>query len=165
MKGAIVSDPSKCVGCQSCMLACSLTKENVFNPSKSRIQILRNEGLCLAMPIVCEQCEFPPCMDVCPVGAISKDPNTGVVNIDASVCNGCGACANACYYGAVRIDQKKNTAFKCDLCNGDPKCVKVCTFSGAIKYVKGEQAEVLRAEQSADKSAKAYLINVIAKEV
>jgi Fe-S-cluster-containing dehydrogenase component len=104
-------------------------------------------------------------MDVCPVNAISKDSDTGIVKIDGGVCTGCGACVNACYYGAVKIDPDKNTAIKCDLCGGDPKCVKVCTFSGAIRYVKGGRVEMLRERQSADKSAKAYLMNVITEEV
>ena len=76
-----------------------------------------------------EDCAGHPCIKACPVSAISD--SGGVVLIDAEACIGCGACETACPYNAIKLEDGK--AFKCDLCDGAPKCVEECV-TGAIQY-------------------------------
>jgi anaerobic selenocysteine-containing dehydrogenase/Fe-S-cluster-containing hydrogenase component 2 len=86
------------------------------------------------LTVTCQQCERPACVRACPVNpkAITKDPDTGVVSVDESLCTGCGECAVACPYGAIGYNAEKHHAVKCDLCrdrraNGDePACATVC---------------------------------------
>jgi len=85
--------------------------------------------------IACHQCENPPCAAVCPVGAIRK-LRSGLVEVDAARCIGCGACVEACPFGAITVVNGK--AVKCDLCGGDPACVKQC-MPGALKLATPAQ--------------------------
>lgn len=128
-----------CVGCQSCVMACSLVKEGVFSPVKSRIQIHMDESKCFSIPTICEHCEDAPCIPACPVDAITKDEVSGIVKIDDEVCIGCEACQDACPFDSIRIRDEK--AIKCDLCGGDPECVKVC-HPYALQYVEKQPATI-----------------------
>ena len=76
----------------------------------------------------CKQCPGPECLVVCPTGALHVDKETGARVIDKDVCVGCQLCLNACPVGPTRIHyvDMAGVCFKCDLCGGDPKCVKNC---------------------------------------
>ena len=50
----------------------------------------------------------------------------GVVVVDSSICTGCGECITACPLHALSLDEEKPVVFKCELCGGDPECVKWC---------------------------------------
>ena len=52
-------------------------------------------------------------------------------------CLGLATCVEACPFGVMRMEE---TAFKCDLCGGDPTCVKFCPM-GAIKYEEPNEAQ------------------------
>jgi Fe-S-cluster-containing hydrogenase component 2 len=68
----VVVDPSKCVGCNICELWCSYEHEGVFSRSLSRISVITYERLGFDYPVVCQQCEPAPCVELCPTGALSK---------------------------------------------------------------------------------------------
>ena len=85
------------------------------------------------LPMVCRQCDDAPCMEVCPMGAISKDSETGVVAVDYDRCIGCRMCVSICPFGAMGYDFVGNKVIKCDLCDGDPQCVRFCD-AGAIRF-------------------------------
>jgi Fe-S-cluster-containing hydrogenase component 2 len=51
-----------------------------------------------------------------------------------SACTGCGTCVQACPFGMIALSSETGTALICDLCGGDPSCVKRCA-TGAIAYV------------------------------
>jgi Fe-S-cluster-containing dehydrogenase component len=80
-------------------------------------------------------------MDVCPVKAIYRDPQIGIVKVKTEVCIGCRKCIFACPFGAVFFNVKERIVLKCDLCEGDPKCVKFCK-TGAIRYRKASTVEM-----------------------
>ena len=61
------------------------------------------------------------------------DTVNGIWNIDDGQCIGCGTCAEECPFGAIIVHQDSKSPFKCDLCKGDPACVKSCP-TGALKY-------------------------------
>ena len=65
-------------------------------------------------------CDDAWCLEVCPAAAISRDPETGAVQIDEARCAGCKMCLLACPLGNVHFDAADGVARKCDLCGGDP---------------------------------------------
>jgi TPP-dependent indolepyruvate ferredoxin oxidoreductase alpha subunit len=118
-------DPQKCVGCVVCEYACSMEKENVFNPSKSRIRAIRLDPLSNAA-IACRACKDAPCVAACPKKALRQSLETGVVRVDEDKCNGCGWCIEACEYGAITLHPNKQKVIVCDVCDGEPACVQFC---------------------------------------
>ena len=137
MEKVLQVDIEKCVGCRTCEVACSLKNAGECNPTRSRIRVIRYEKTGQYhnyVPMVCQQCSDPLCMEACPVNCISRDTDTGALVIDAETCVGCKVCLMACPIGGVSIDPVTNVAFKCDLCGGDPECVKICDLE-AITYV------------------------------
>jgi Fe-S-cluster-containing dehydrogenase component len=128
-----------CTGCNICQLACSMAKEGGYNPLKARLEIeMKNENL-YHQPVVCNHCENPYCMNVCPAGAIYKD-KYGYVLIDQNLCIGCKLCVQWCPLGMCKFDESLKKAYKCDFCFGDPECVKACpTNALEIAEVKKEE--------------------------
>ena len=130
----LFSRPSLCVNCRICEMACSSFKTGVFTSAKARIWIHHNaKGV--DVPMICRHCISPPCEKACPVNAISKDAETGIVTIHSDECIGCYECVKECPFGAIRVDAESGQAFKCDLCGGDPECVKWCP-TGAIRFIE-----------------------------
>ncbi len=130
--------PDKCTGCRQCAIACSLNKFGECNPKRGAINILRDEFERYEIQFVCLQCDTPECMAVCMTKAIAKDED-GVVLIDKNKCIGCRMCVVACPYGAIA--SFKGEIIKCDLCDGEPECVKFCS-TNALVYEE-ESKEIL----------------------
>ncbi len=123
-KKFVAADPDKCVGCQICEYVCAFEKDKVFNPLKSRIRVVRLYPANLS--IACRLCEDAPCVKACPRKALEQSTETGVILIDEKKCDGCGWCIEACEFGAITLHPGKKVVVACDLCNGEPKCVKWC---------------------------------------
>lgn len=89
------------------------------------------------VPKLCNQCEKPSCVQVCPVGATYKTPD-GVVLVDRKWCIGCAYCIQNCPYGARFIHPTELVAEKCTFCyhritkGMNSACVDACAF-GARK--------------------------------
>jgi Fe-S-cluster-containing dehydrogenase component len=149
--GMILADPSRCVGCQRCELACTEFNDGRAQPSLSRIKIDRSMnfgpegpsggshhgtwGDGLVVQAVCRQCPHPvPCATACPQDAIVADARTGARVVDAKKCVGCRLCQRACPWGMMTFDEERQKASKCFLCDGRPKCVEACP-SGALRFV------------------------------
>ncbi len=124
---------SSCAGCRLCELVCSLFHEGECSTTRSRIRIFRDEEFGNNLVPLCIQCAEVYCVESCPLAALSRDPETGAVLVDDELCNGCEACLAACPLGAIFLSQEKGIVFKCDLCGGDPQCVKFCS-RGALVF-------------------------------
>jgi Fe-S-cluster-containing hydrogenase component 2 len=130
MRKILQYHPNKCMGCHSCELACSFKHEKIFNPQLARI-FVEIDGP-FHFPLTCSQCENPWCASICPKNAITRNLETGAMEVDQKLCVGCRMCTMACPFGLIimGLDQK---AVKCNLCSGDPECVKACTY-GALQF-------------------------------
>ncbi len=126
MAKLLLVDMDKCTGCKQCSLACSLTKEDLFDPARGRIKILKREDIALGIQLLCEQCEAHPCIEACDDGALSRDDSTGIITVDEDVCTQCGSCVDACPYHGIRLHPETSNPMICNLCGGDPYCVKHC---------------------------------------
>lgn len=121
----IARDFSRCSGCRKCEIACSLFHEKLIWPEASRIRVfMLVPGV--DFPHLCAQCEDYPCVKACPVKALSTSKKTGAVLVRAKKCTACGKCISACPGRVPHLHPTENYAVICDLCNGDPQCVKAC---------------------------------------
>jgi len=159
-------DPSKCIGCRSCQVACKQwnqlpAEETVFsgtyeNPPAisavtwTKIMFRESEqanGIqWLFTKQGCMHCTDAACITVCPAGAIYHT-DEGTVAVDTKKCIGCNYCAASCPFQAVSFDRRTNLPPKCTFChdrilNGlKPACAQACP-TGAIAY--GSRADMIK---------------------
>ena len=137
---AIVTDLNMCVGCLACSVACKAVNEvpigNYWNKVLRVGPFKNEEGRTLSigmyfLPIGCQHCERPACVEVCPTEA-SHVLEDGTVQIDKSKCIGCQFCAMACPYSVRYLNEEEGVVEKCTLCEqkisqGElPQCVSQC---------------------------------------
>ncbi|RMH34535.1 MAG: 4Fe-4S dicluster domain-containing protein [Nitrospirae bacterium] len=134
-------DLDRCIGCQSCTVSCKT--ENNIPPGYFRTWVKSVEKGRFPhvsrhyLPRLCNHCERPPCVDVCPVLATYKRPD-GAVVIDEDRCIGCGYCVQACPYDARFINPETHRADKCTFCihrveaGYEPACVTTCIGGARI---------------------------------
>ncbi len=125
-----------CSGCRACMVACVARHDGLFGTSSARLYITKVEPQGLEEPHVCRLCGRPPCVDACPTRVLYKHEATGAVLLRPEDCDGCSACVDACPFDMVALHLENGLALICDLCGGDPACVKRCA-TGAIAYAEG----------------------------
>ena len=158
-------DTTKCVTeCDACVSACAT--ENGINETvadrrqasqwirKIDIKDPRN-GRQHSLPMMCQHCAEPPCVDVCPTGASMKRAD-GIVLVDRHVCIGCRYCMMACPYKArsfvhepltqqkPEVPRGKGTVESCTMCvhrvdKGEaPACVTACKTAGHSAILFGD---------------------------
>lgn len=140
----------KCTGCRLCELVCTVQHDGISNPARSRIRVMKWESEGLYIPMSCQQCQDAPCLNVCPVKAISRDEELGRVVVDYDVCIGCRSCVAVCPFGAMSFNTADRKVFKCDVCDGDPQCVRFCDVK-AIEYVDAGEVSTLKKREAAQK--------------
>lgn len=117
-------DVDRCVGCQSCMFACSRRFGNA-GLANSAIHVRSVGGVERGFTlIVCRACKEPPCANVCPVNALKVRKDGGVL-LNASMCIGCGFCKQACPYGAISWNEEVNKPIICVYCG---YCANYCPY-------------------------------------
>ena len=142
----------KCTGCRICEMVCSFENSKITNPKKARLRIYRsNEEPLVDFPIACHHCADAPCIKVCPTNAITRTKD-GMVVVNKSKCIGCGACVEACPFGAMFMDPDENIAINCILCGA---CVDACPVKAL---------HVLTPEQIAQERSENY-ISVLVKSI
>src|ERR1017187_2131842 len=162
VRWGLLIDTNKCLpGCDDCVKACATENgiKDTGHPRTDAQWIRKVElkdmrtGHTNSVPVMCQHCEHPPCVDVCPTGASFKRAD-GIVLVDKHICIGCRYCMMACPYKARSFvhepieDQKpyaprgKGTVESCTLCvhrvdeGRIPACVEACndTAGGAILF-------------------------------
>jgi carbon-monoxide dehydrogenase iron sulfur subunit len=98
----------------------------------------------------CQQCQDAPCMNVCPVKAISQDEQLGRVSVDYNTCIGCRACVSVCPFGAMSFNSTDRRVLKCDVCDGDPQCVRFCDVK-AVDFVEANDVSVKKSRKAAQR--------------
>jgi Fe-S-cluster-containing hydrogenase component 2 len=150
MAKALYIDYQKCTGCRTCELVCAVQHDGCSNPTRSRIKVVKWEARGLYIPMSCQQCQDAPCLNICPVKAISKDEELGRVMVDYDTCIGCRSCVSICPFGAISFNVIDKMVFKCDLCDGDPQCVRFCDVK-AVDFVEENDVSILKTRSAAEK--------------
>jgi tetrathionate reductase subunit B len=196
-------DIDKCIGCGRCMQACKtendVPSEPFFfrtwveryviktdksvsiktistGPEESADAVMEKDVLrSFFVPKLCNQCDHPPCVQVCPVGATFKTED-GVILMDTKRCVGCRYCIQACPYGARYLHPVTRVADKCTFCYHRlvkgllPACVEVCPKQARIfgdmksiasplgRFTRMNKTHVLKAGMNTD--PKVYYANL-----
>ncbi len=150
MEKILVVDHEKCTGCRLCEMVCSVKHTGVSDPTRSRIHIIKWPMEGFELPMLCQQCEEAPCIAVCPQDALSRDPIPGCVSVNYDLCIGCKMCVTACPFGGMGIDVVARQVIKCDLCDGDPVCVRFCD-PGALQFVPATSVNLIKKREAGQK--------------
>lgn len=135
----ITMDVRKCVVCRNCEYACAFRQSGDFDREKSNIRVEYYDAVKICLPMTCLHCDDTWCLEVCPAAAIQRNQTSGAVEINSERCVGCKMCSLACPFGNIHFDQEHQVSRKCDMCQGEPNCVKFC-ISGALQYTTSEIA-------------------------
>jgi Fe-S-cluster-containing dehydrogenase component len=171
----------KCIGCNRCVEACKLENDVPREPffyrtwveryviRKDRTVTVETVGLkkekrkeaadeadilrSFFVPKLCNHCQNPPCVQVCPVDA-TWTTEDGAVLVDEKRCIGCRYCIQACPYGARYLHPETRTADKCTFCYHRvvkgllPACVEVCPTQARIfGDLKSKASRLVRFER------------------
>lgn len=142
---AMVIDLRKCIGCQACTVACSMENQvplGDFRTIVSQYEVRDTDrpgqpAATYTLPRLCNHCDAPPCVEVCPVQATYQQKD-GKVLVDADRCVGCAYCVQACPYDARYINPETQTADKCTFCTHRveagllPACVETCVGGARV---------------------------------
>lgn len=139
---AMIIDLRRCIGCQACTVSCTIENDTPMGKFRTTVQqweVTDGQHTVdnLLLPRLCNHCNNPPCVPVCPVKATYKEPN-GIVIIDKTTCIACGLCVKACPYDARFINPDTKTADKCTFCEHRleagllPACVDSCVGGARI---------------------------------
>ncbi len=138
----ILVDEARCSGCRACELACVARRDQRFGTADARVRVVKVEADGIDRPSLCRQCADAPCVAECPTGALTTTDGSRTIHFSPDDCIVCPACAAACPFEAVFVDAATGMPLICDLCGGDPACIRRCA-TGALSWA--EQAPERRA--------------------
>ena len=155
-------DQNYCTGCKACQIACKDKNDTPLGVNWRRVveytggawttdaaaETFAPRVFTYYTSVSCNHCDNAVCVTVCPTAAMHKDPETGIVSVDADKCIGCRYCEWACPYSAPQFNAETGVMTKCDLCQDylaegkDPACVAACP----VRVLKFGPIDELRAE-------------------
>ena len=163
VRWGMLIDTTRCKSdCDDCVTACQ--KENGWHSPKTAqdVQWIRkveleqeSTGKKVSLPMMCQHCAEPPCVDVCPTAASFKRAD-GIVLVDRHLCIGCRYCMMACPYQARSFEHHpvedhesymprgQGTVESCTLCvqrvdsGQQPACVEACGKNGSHALLFGD---------------------------
>ena len=143
MSAAILTDLTRCIGCEACVFACKeingLPRDEAKRLSDTTWTVVDRIGD-VNVRRQCMHCLEPACVSVCPVGALQKTAE-GPVIYDATRCMGCRYCMIGCPFGMPKYEWHENVpkVQKCILCyeksvksGGQPACTAACPAGATI---------------------------------
>ncbi len=171
----LLYDSTLCIGCKACVVACreandtqpefntadklwdtpldlsgdTLNVIKVYSDGTAEYKDQEKDGFAFIKKS-CMHCVDPSCVSVCPVSAMRKDTETGIVRNDPSACIGCRYCVAACPFGVPRFqfDRAFPRIRKCEQCSERqaqgkiPACAEVCptgaTLFGPVGALRDE---------------------------
>ena len=163
VRWGMLVDTEKCAqGCTDCVDACN-SEHGLYGFDRPqtdaqwirKLELEDDTGRTYSLPMLCQHCEDPPCVDVCPTGA-SFVRADGIVLVDKHTCIGCRYCMLACPYKARSFiheplqDQRpysprgKGTVESCTFCvhrvdkDRTPACVEACSQAGHEALIFGD---------------------------
>lgn len=144
---AMLIDLRKCVGCQACTVGCSIENQAPIGQFRTTVKqyvvtpadgaTTQHQAQAVMLPRLCNHCDNPPCIPVCPVQATFQRED-GIVMVDNKRCVACAYCVQACPYDARFINHETFTADKCTFCAHRleqgllPACVETCVGGARI---------------------------------
>jgi len=173
VRWGILINTNNCNDCNDCVTACQQEngwgmgsddeKNSQANQKAQWIRTVKisnpETGYAKTLPMMCQHCEHPPCVDVCPTGASYKRVD-GIVMVDKHICIGCRYCMMACPYKARSFihenltDQRSyaprgiGTVESCTMCvhrvddGKDPACVEACSTSMIFGDLNDPNSEI-----------------------
>ncbi len=172
MNRFVVSDPTRCIGCNACRVTCTEAhRKRALRPA-ARVSVVKTRDVTAA--VTCHQCEGAPCLQVCPEGAMVQEKDH--VHVDESRCTGCLLCALVCPFGSIYpsapstahvkaapysrastarssglLRQKETGAYTsvvvCDLCAkapDGPRCIAACPTNALMLVDESALAHLSR---------------------
>ncbi|QKT04035.1 4Fe-4S dicluster domain-containing protein [Ectothiorhodospiraceae bacterium 2226] len=163
VRWGMLIDTTQCAkGCDACVRACNEEHgiTSTGRPTTDAQWIRKLDvrdpatGHAHSLPMMCQHCEQPPCVDVCPTGASFKRAD-GIVLVDKHICIGCRYCMMACPYHArsfiheplqdqlPHAPRGKGTVESCTMCvhrvdeGRVPACKEACQEAGYGAIVFG----------------------------
>jgi molybdopterin-containing oxidoreductase family iron-sulfur binding subunit len=163
VRWGMLIDTNQCTaGCKDCVTACNTENHLSGGLRETDSQWIRKidlkdlrSGKMHSLPMMCQHCEHPPCVDVCPTGASFKRAD-GIVLVDRHICIGCRYCMLACPYKARSfvhedvtgqnpdVPRGKGCVESCTLCvhridrDQKPACVEACAAAGRNAIMFGD---------------------------
>jgi Fe-S-cluster-containing dehydrogenase component len=138
-------DPSRCIGCESCVQACTECDSHKGH-SMIHLEVVDRAHSTQTVPVVCMHCDSPTCAEVCPADAIKRTEDGVVQTARKPRCIACNNCVLACPFGVPKMKVEFELMMKCDMCydrtsaGKRPMCATVCP-SGALFFGKRETIE------------------------
>jgi anaerobic dimethyl sulfoxide reductase subunit B (iron-sulfur subunit) len=158
-------DQTRCIGCFTCVVACKDWNDVAAGPASWKRLMTVEKGkypdLSVAfLSTACYHCLEPSCVSACPVNAITKREQDGIVVVDRETCLGkdnCDMCLQVCSYDAPQFGAEENAKMqKCHFCldrleeNKKPACVNSCPTlaldAGLIEELRAQYGDVREAE-------------------
>jgi len=161
-------DQPRCIGCETCVVACKDWNDVPAGPASWRRVASLEKGnypnvFVAFLSTSCYHCAQPSCVSACPVGAITKRDEDGIVLVNREICLGhdnCDMCSQACPYEAPQFGAEDNAKMqKCDFCaerwtqGKKPICVDACP----MRALDAGSADELKTKYAGEKETTGFV--------